>query len=319
LPIIIPARDATSLPARLRDALSSVLNAIDISPAVIEHELAEMAEVCFAKTANRTILGSMNDLALNAAFDLDDGREFYDVVSRVARDAVRPARSGQSIRGDGRTVRDGTAVTRKGEGRSTAEHAAFLPSELRTMLPSQRCRAQGGAEPVSSRGRPSCHATPVCISPTEVARAMVIVTGGGQGAAGQSELSQLVARFAVAEPADARRTGAQAIAAMADALPRLPRPPAHAMHTAHKLRKRAEELAKAEPLDYAAQLKDALSLVVGALDRAAVSPAERSLLDEARVAVDAIRPDRPLQLQEAAVQEALRLVSDAITVAISAR
>jgi hypothetical protein len=144
------------------------------------------------------------------------------------------------------------------------------------------------------------------------------VTGGGKGAAGQSELSQLVARFAVEEPGDARRTGAQAIAAMGDALQRLPHPPAHAGHTARELRKRADGLAKAEPLDYSAQLKDALSLVVRSLDRAQVSPAERSLLNEAHVAVDAIRPDRPLQLQEAAVQEALRLVADAITVGVSA-
>jgi hypothetical protein len=69
LPIIVPARDAKSLLARLRDALPRVLSAIGVNPAVIDHELAEMAEGCFAKTANRTVLGLMNDLALNAAFD----------------------------------------------------------------------------------------------------------------------------------------------------------------------------------------------------------------------------------------------------------
>jgi hypothetical protein len=59
--------------------------------------------------------------------------------------------------------------------------------------------------------------------------------------------------------------------------------------------------------------------VVGSLDRAAAAPAERRLVDEARAAVDAIRDDRPLALQQAAAQEALRLVTDAITVSVSAR
>jgi hypothetical protein len=154
---------------------------------------------------------------------------------------------------------------------------------------------------------------------SEVARAMVVITGGHAGAATGSELSQLVARFAVEDPDDARRTGAQALAAMADALDRLPRASEHARHTARELRKRAARLANAPSLEYSGQLKDALSLVVGSLERTEVSPAERRLLDEARVAVDAIRADRPLELQKAAEQEALRLVSDAFTVSVSAQ
>jgi hypothetical protein len=153
----------------------------------------------------------------------------------------------------------------------------------------------------------------------EVARAMVVITGGHARAATGSELSQLVARFAVEEPDDARRTGAQAIAAMGDALERLPRAPGHVKSVARELRKRAARLANAPPLEYSGPLKDALSLVVGSRDRAEVSPAEQRLLDEARVAVDAIRPDRPLELQKAEAQEALRLVSDAFTVSVSAQ
>jgi hypothetical protein len=150
----------------------------------------------------------------------------------------------------------------------------------------------------------------------EVARAMVVVTGGRAQAEAGDELSQLVARFAIEEPDDARRTGAQAIAAMGDALPRLPHPPEHAEHVAKELRKRADRLAKASRLDYARQLKDALSLAVGSFDRAAVSPAQRRRLDEAKVALAAIRDDRPLALQQAAAQAALQMVTDAI---VSAR
>jgi hypothetical protein len=146
----------------------------------------------------------------------------------------------------------------------------------------------------------------------EVARAMVVVTGGRAEAGNGSELSQLVARFAVEEPDDARRTGAQAIAAMGDELQRLPHPPAHAEHIAKELRKRAERLATASRLDYAGQLKEALSLVVGSFDRAAAPPAQQRLLGKAQEAVAAIRDDRPLALQQAAAQAALQLVSDAI-------
>jgi hypothetical protein len=153
----------------------------------------------------------------------------------------------------------------------------------------------------------------------EVARAMVVVTGGRAGAAPGSELSQLVARFSAEEPEDARRTGAQVIAAMGEALERAPHPPEHGRHTAHELRKRADRLAKAATLEYAGQLKDALSLVVGSLDRAAVPSAERHRLDEAKAAVDAIRDDRPLELQQAAAAAALHLVTDALTVSVSAR
>jgi hypothetical protein len=128
-----------------------------------------------------------------------------------------------------------------------------------------------------------------------------------------------VARFAVEQPDDARRTGAQAIAAMSDALLRLPLAPEHAARTAHELRKRAERLATASPLDYAGQLKDALSLVVRSLARADAQPGERRLLDEAEVAVAAIRADRPLELQQGAAQDALRLVTDAMTVSVTAR
>jgi hypothetical protein len=157
------------------------------------------------------------------------------------------------------------------------------------------------------------------IAYAEVARAMVVVTGGQAGAANASELSRLVARFAVEEPADARRTGAQAIAAMGDELERLPHPPPHIRGTARELQKRADRLASAPALDYAGQLKDALSLVVRSLERGDMSPGERRLLVEARAAVDAIRDDRPLDLQHAAMGEALRLLTETLLVSVTAR
>ncbi len=176
-----------------------------------------------------------------------------------------------------------------------------------TVSKGDKDQAVEGARRAIEKIRPGQRAA-VDLAYRQVARAMVVVTGGRAGAAVGSELSQLVARFAVDEPDDARRTGAEAIAALGDT-----------MHgrIGDELGKRADRLAKAPPLEYAAQLKDALSLAVGALDRAAAPPAARRLIDEAEVAVDAIRPDRPLELQRPAVQEALRLVTDAITVSVS--
>jgi hypothetical protein len=176
-----------------------------------------------------------------------------------------------------------------------------------------RVKAVEVARHAVEKAEPGQRAT-INIAYIEVARAMVVLTGGRAEAAKGSELSQLVARFAAEEPDDSRRTGVQIVAAMADALPRLPHPPEHAEHMAKELRKRAERLATASRLDYADQLKEALSLLVGSFDRVAVPPAQRRLLDEARDAVAAIRDDRPLELQQAAAAEALRLLTEAMSV-----
>jgi hypothetical protein len=99
---------------------------------------------------------------------------------------------------------------------------------------------------------------------------------------------------------------------MGDALLRVPHPPAHAEHVAKQLHKRAERLATASPLDDARQLKDALSLALGSFDHAAMPSAQRRLVEEAQAAVAALRDDRPLALQQAAAEAALRLLSEAI-------
>jgi hypothetical protein len=169
-----------------------------------------------------------------------------------------------------------------------------------------RDKAVGAAQQAIQKVEPEQPAT-INLAYTEVARAMVVVSGGG-GAAPGNDLSQLVARFAVEEPDDARRTGAQAIAAMSNALQRFP----HGEHDAKELRKRADKLATASSLDYARQLKDALSLVLSSFDRSAAPPNQRRLLEQATAAVAVIRDDRPVELQQGRAVDALRLVSEAI-------
>jgi hypothetical protein len=148
----------------------------------------------------------------------------------------------------------------------------------------------------------------------EVARAMVIVTGGRTERQDAGQLQALVLRFAVEEAAEARRTGARAIAAVASALPGLPIPVKHVGRVARELQERADRLAGAPLLDYAGKLKEALAAILAALDGAQSPPAAKLLLVEARQAVDALRPDRPFELQRACAQDALRLIADALTV-----
>jgi hypothetical protein len=187
-----------------------------------------------------------------------------------------------------------------------------------TVSQEDKDRAVGVARQAIEKVEPG-HAAALANAYLEVARAMVMVTGGHAEVATGSELSHLVTRFAIAQPDAALRTGAQAIAALADALGRLPLAKEHAERTPKELRKRAERLAIAPPLDYAEQFKDALSLALRALDRPSALPAERRLLDEAKVAIEAIRTDRPLEMQRANAQEALRLIADALTVRVTAR
>ena len=130
------------------------------------------------------------------------------------------------------------AMTQRGPNETDALARASLDAALEAVRRAKPSVPQGDKDKAVEVARqaiqkvePGQRAT-IDIAYREVARAMVVVTGGRAEAATGSELSQLVARFAVEEPDDARRTGAQVIAAMADALRRLPLPPEHAERTA---------------------------------------------------------------------------------------
>jgi hypothetical protein len=141
-----------------------------------------------------------------------------------------------------------------------------------------------------------------------VARAMLLFTGGQPEVASGGELSALVARFASEDAEAARRTGAQVVYALAAALGGL-----HA--DAGDLRQRAARLVDAAPLAYAPELRDALALAVDALAKLPQpTPAFAALRQQAQQAMQRIVRDRPFDLQRAVMQDALRLVSDAITV-----
>jgi hypothetical protein len=142
-----------------------------------------------------------------------------------------------------------------------------------------------------------------------VAHALVIFTGGRPELTAGATLPALVARFAVEDDDMARRTGAQAVFAVGEALRAL-------QVDAGDLSQRAERLASAAPLEYTLAFRDALERAVEALRKVKASTvAFASLAAEAQEAVERIARDRPFELQRPAAQDALRLIADALTVA----
>jgi hypothetical protein len=72
LPVLVEARDPASFPFRFRKAVQSVLVGIGVASSSLESEAREMAQIAVGKTANRRVLGSLNDLASLARFEIED-------------------------------------------------------------------------------------------------------------------------------------------------------------------------------------------------------------------------------------------------------
>lgn len=61
LPVIVPAKDPKNFPTRLQTTLRGLLRAITPIDPLIDAELAEMQEISYAKSANRSITGTLNE------------------------------------------------------------------------------------------------------------------------------------------------------------------------------------------------------------------------------------------------------------------
>lgn len=70
LPVLLPLAPAATLaqrfPIALRDVLRDVLRALDMPAQFIDSEISGMSEVVYAKTANRSVLGVMNEFVFLA-------------------------------------------------------------------------------------------------------------------------------------------------------------------------------------------------------------------------------------------------------------
>ena len=63
LPVLMPLAPATDLATRFPEQLASVLAAHGVHQEFIDHELAQMNEVQYAKTSNRSVVGIMNQFS----------------------------------------------------------------------------------------------------------------------------------------------------------------------------------------------------------------------------------------------------------------
>lgn len=72
LPVVVPARDGRTLVKRLSEALEPMLTSIGVSADDATAERVAMQQWAVGKTANRRVLGSLNDLAFQLQVGLLD-------------------------------------------------------------------------------------------------------------------------------------------------------------------------------------------------------------------------------------------------------
>ncbi len=61
LPIVLPARELSTLLERIPGAVADTLSALGVESQAIERERAEMRNIVCAPTANRSVVGAMNE------------------------------------------------------------------------------------------------------------------------------------------------------------------------------------------------------------------------------------------------------------------
>jgi hypothetical protein len=70
-----PAREPSSFSSRFQEALRSVLRTLRIQDHALDQYLLETAEVRIGHTANRSVLESLNELAVGAQYALGSNRK----------------------------------------------------------------------------------------------------------------------------------------------------------------------------------------------------------------------------------------------------
>ena len=80
LPVVMPLAPAATLAQRFPEGLSHMLTYLGIDESKIKAELSEMTEQVFAKTANRSVLGVMNQFAYQA----EGYRQHFGIVDPLS-------------------------------------------------------------------------------------------------------------------------------------------------------------------------------------------------------------------------------------------
>lgn len=84
LPVLMPLAPAATLSDRFPEALGRVLEALGVAPAFIEAEISAMADARYAKTANRSVIGIMNEFKYLAEV-YRAHRDFDDLVALAVK------------------------------------------------------------------------------------------------------------------------------------------------------------------------------------------------------------------------------------------
>ena len=98
LPVLVPLAPASSVAARLPDALGEILEAIDVDPSFMDVERLAMDEAVYAKTSNRQVVGVMNEFIFSAPYYREAAAEgdLLSISLKLATTPVGPLRNGNS-------------------------------------------------------------------------------------------------------------------------------------------------------------------------------------------------------------------------------
>lgn len=89
LPVLMPLAPATSVADRFPGHLEAVLNGLGTDPRFVAAEVAATTDARWAKTANRSVVGIMNEFGFLAEVDREHQRS-KDLVSMAVRLAAAP-------------------------------------------------------------------------------------------------------------------------------------------------------------------------------------------------------------------------------------
>ena len=81
LSVLIPARPLASVVSRFREAVDLRLRALGVSDAARVAELREMDHVAAGLTANRSVVGSLNELRFMTTAYMEDGDHDLDAIA----------------------------------------------------------------------------------------------------------------------------------------------------------------------------------------------------------------------------------------------
>jgi hypothetical protein len=92
LPVLMPLAPSASAPSRIGPAIVATLAAHEAPPAVVERELSEMRDCRLGPTANRSVVGIMNEFSFLADVyrSNDSGIEPLQMAKRLAATPCSP-------------------------------------------------------------------------------------------------------------------------------------------------------------------------------------------------------------------------------------